>query len=87
MRRLSLFKDWRHDTRPIHIVPDDAFDDWIVREDDGQELGHYPTREAAELVAEAIARKRGGKLVIDIPDGRRQCRSFAKSWLARLLAR
>jgi len=43
----------------IHVVPDDSFDDWVVRADIGQEFGHYPTREAAELAAQAIARARG----------------------------
>ena len=33
----------------IHVAPDDAFEDWIVREEDGPQLGHYPTRETAEL--------------------------------------
>jgi Uncharacterized protein conserved in bacteria (DUF2188) len=71
---------------PIHVAPDDAFDDWIVHEDDGRELGHYPTRESAELVGQAIARSRGGTLVIHLPDGRSQCKSFARGWLSRLLA-
>jgi uncharacterized protein DUF2188 len=71
----------------IHIVPDDAFDDWVVREDGGRELGHFPTREAAEVVAREIARKCEGTLVIELPDGRRECTSFAKSWLDRWLAR
>jgi hypothetical protein len=69
----------------IHVAPDDAFDDWLVREEGGREFGHYATREAAELVAQAIARKLGGKLVIELPDGRRQYRSFATSRLGRLL--
>jgi hypothetical protein len=71
----------------VHVVPDDAFDDWIVREEGGREFGHYPTREAAEVVAQAIARKLGSKLVIELPDGRRQYRSVAKSPLGRLLQR
>jgi len=54
----------------LHIVPDDSFDDWIVRDDSGRELGHYPTREAAELVAQALARKLEGEIVIHFPDGR-----------------
>ena len=54
----------------LHAVPDDMFDDWIVRGDDGRELGHFPTREAAELAAEAFMRDRGGVLVIHLPDGR-----------------
>ena len=42
----------------IPVVSDDNFDDWVVRADIGQEFGHYPTREAAELVAQAIAQER-----------------------------
>jgi len=72
---------------PIHVVPDDAFDDWIVREDDGRELGHYPTRESAEVIGQAIARNRGGALLIHLPDGRSQRESFERGWLSRLLAR
>jgi hypothetical protein len=69
----------------IHIVPDDRFDDWVVRDDSGRELGHYPTREAAELVAQAVARKRGTDLVVHLPDGRTRRESLAKGWLDRLL--
>jgi hypothetical protein len=43
----------------IHVVPDDNFDDWVVRDHDGHEFGHYPTREVAERAAEAITRERG----------------------------
>lgn len=45
----------------IHVVPDDNFDDWVVRDHDGHEFGHYPTREVAEPAAEAIARGRTGR--------------------------
>ncbi len=72
---------------PIHIVPDEAFDDWIVRDDNGRELGHYPTREAAELFAEPIARRRRSDLIVQLPDGRIQRKSFAGGWLDRLLGR
>jgi len=71
----------------IHIVPDDSFDDWIVRDASGRELGHYPTREAAELVAEPIARKRRADLIVHHPDGRTSRESFTRGWLARLLGR
>jgi hypothetical protein len=27
----------------IHVVPDDSFDDWVVRGDIGHEFGHYGT--------------------------------------------
>ena len=74
-------------TAAIHVVPDDSFDDWIVRGDIGDEFGHYPTREAAERVAEAIAQQRETELVVHLPDGRTTSRSFAKGWLARLFRR
>jgi hypothetical protein len=44
----------------IHVVPDDNFDDWVVRADIGQEFGHYATLEAAERIAQAIAQEREG---------------------------
>jgi hypothetical protein len=67
----------------IHVAPDDNFDDWVIH-DNGGDLGHYPTREAAELAAEAIAQRRQAELVIHLPDGRTTRKSFAKGWLARL---
>ncbi len=57
-------------TASIYIVPDDAFDDWIVQDEDGREIGHFPTREAAEMATNAIARERGAKIVVRLPDGR-----------------
>ncbi|MEA2553221.1 MAG: hypothetical protein QOJ65_1397 [Fimbriimonadaceae bacterium] len=33
----------------IHLIPDEAFDDWVVRDDGGQEIGHYPTLRQAGL--------------------------------------
>jgi hypothetical protein len=36
-------------TPAIHVAADDAFDDWILNDDEGQELDHYSTRETAEL--------------------------------------
>ena len=71
----------------IHVVPDDNFDDWVVRADIGQEFGHYSTREAAERVAQAIARERGDELVVHLPDGRTSRKNFAKGWAARLFRR
>ena len=61
----------------IHVVPDDNFDDWVVRADIGQEFGHYPTREAAERVAQRL----------HLPDGKTSRTRFAKSWAARLFRR
>ena len=42
----------------IHVVPDESFDDWVVRGDVGHEFGHYPTGEDAEQGARASARSR-----------------------------
>ena len=67
----------------IHIAPDDDFDDWVVQDDSCQELGHFPTRESAELVARALAQKRGDELVIHLPDGRTTRQSFRRGWVAR----
>ncbi len=50
----------------IHVVPDDNFDDWVVRNDDRHEIGHYPTREEAELAAQATARELQTKLVVHL---------------------
>ena len=68
----------------IHVVPDDSFDDWVVRGDIGPEFGHFPTREAAELAAQAIAREREAELIIYLPDGRTSRKSFRNGWAARL---
>ncbi|MCA6100714.1 DUF2188 domain-containing protein [Bradyrhizobium australafricanum] len=68
----------------IHVFPDDNFDDWVVRDDKGCELGHYPTRENAEFAAQAVARELGTRLVVHLPDGRTSCTNFARGWLARL---
>jgi hypothetical protein len=67
----------------IHIIPDDSFDDWIVQDDSGRELGHYQTREAAELFAQPLAQKRGGQFVIHLPDGRTSHQDFARWWGSR----
>jgi hypothetical protein len=71
----------------IHVLPDDNFDDWVVRDDTGQEFGHYPTREAAERVAQAIAQERKAELVVHLPDGKTSRTRLAKSWAARLFQR
>jgi hypothetical protein len=84
-------------TATIHVVQDDSFDDWVVRDDSGREFGHYPTRETAEpnqgnrrastcaevLVAQAVARKSGAEIIIHLPDGRTNCKNFTKGarWL------
>jgi hypothetical protein len=62
----------------LHIVPDECFDDWILRDDSGRELGHYPTREAAELVAQALARRLESEIVVHLPDGRTSRASVTK---------
>jgi hypothetical protein len=71
----------------IHVVPDDNFEDWIVRDDKGHVFGHFATREVAEPVAEEIARAGETDLVIHLPDGTTSRKSFARGWLARLFGK
>jgi hypothetical protein len=61
--------------------------DWVVREDGGRELGHYPTRKDAEAVGHQLARKRGVELVVNDDSGTVQRSRPRKSWLARLFER
>jgi hypothetical protein len=61
----------------IHVRPDDSFEGWIVQGDSGCELGHFPTREAAELVARPLAQAQRGELVTHLPDGKTIRQSFA----------
>jgi hypothetical protein len=61
--------------------------DWIVREDGGRELGHYPSRQEAEAVGHKLARKRGIELVVHDGSGKVQRSRPRKGWFARLLGR
>jgi len=71
----------------IHVLPGEHRD-WIVREDGGRELGHYPTREAAEAVGHKLARKRRVELVVHEDAGGAPRRSRPRrGWLDRLLGR
>lgn len=72
-------------TTAIHVVPDDSFDDRIVRDDAGCEFGHFPTREAAELTAKAIVQEREAELIIHFPDGRTTRKSFSKGWAGQIV--
>jgi hypothetical protein len=67
------------------VVPDDGFEDWVVRDDAGHEFGRYPTREVAEPIVQAIARQREAELVVHLLDGRMSRTSFKKGWAAGLL--
>jgi hypothetical protein len=71
----------------IHVLPT-QHDGWIVREEGGRELGHYPSRQAAEAVGDKLARKRRVELLIHDRNGKVQSGSRpAKSWLGRLFGR
>ena len=60
-------------------------EDWIVREDGGRELGHYPSAKAAEAVGRKLARKRRVELLIYAQGGKLQARSRpGAGWLRRL---
>ena len=58
--------------------------DWIVREDGGRELGHYPTRKEAEAVGRKLAHKRGVELVFQDTRGPAQAIE-RRGWFSRLL--
>jgi hypothetical protein len=67
----------------IHVIPDDSCDDRVVRDECGHDLGHHPTRESAELIAETLAQKLRGHPVVYLPDGRISRKSFVSRMLAR----
>ena len=73
--------------RAIHVLAVDV-SDWIVKEEGGRELGHYPSREAAQAVAYKVARKRKVDLLITIAAGnsRSSC-GRPKGWISRLFGR
>jgi len=74
-------------TSPIEVRPA-GDDDWVVREQGGRELGHYPTAKAAKDVAEKLARKRRAELLIYAGNGRVERRSRpGRGWLGRLFGR
>ena len=68
----------------IHVFHvDDA--DWIVKEEGGRELGHYPSKDAAQEVAHKVARKRKAELLIHDRDGKVEKRLRpSKGWLRKL---
>jgi Uncharacterized protein conserved in bacteria (DUF2188) len=61
--------------------------DWIVREESGRELGHYPTRPEAEAVGRKLARKRGMQLVFADKGGTQRQLRPRKGWFGRLFGR
>jgi hypothetical protein len=72
--------------RAIHVIASGERD-WLVREDGGRELGHYPTRQEAEAVGQKLARKRSIELVIHDGSGNVQRSRPRRGWLARLFGR
>jgi uncharacterized protein DUF2188 len=60
--------------------------DWVVQEDGGRELGHYPTKASAETVGRTVARKRRAELVVQESDGRMRRKNFG-GLFSRLLRR
>jgi len=57
------------------------------REDDGRELGHYPTRQEAEAVGHKLARKRGVELLVHSDNGKVERSRPRKGWFARSFGR
>ena len=69
----------------IHVVQL-AADDWVVREKNGRELGHYPSQQEAENVARPLARKRKAVLLINGRSDEGGERA-SRGWFARLFGR
>ena len=55
-------------------------DDWVVQEEGGRELGHYPSVESAEAVGRTVARKRRAVLLFQDRDGRVKRSDFRGLW-------
>jgi uncharacterized protein DUF2188 len=73
--------------RAIHVLAVDA-SDWIVKEEGGRELGHYPSKEAAQAVAYKVARKRQVEVLIHGRGGKLEKRLRpSKGWINRLFGR
>ncbi len=73
--------------RSLHVAPGDH-DDWVVREEGGRELGHYPTRQEAEAVGRKLAQKRKAQLLIRARSGEVERLSRRRpGWFARLIGR
>jgi hypothetical protein len=56
------------DLPSIQIVPL-APDGWVVRGEDGREIGHFASQAEAEAVGQALARKRKVDLIINPAGG------------------
>jgi hypothetical protein len=71
----------------VHVMPGSHFD-WIVKQENGREFGHYTDKAQAEEVGSKIARKRKVELLVHNRSGaiERRLRP-TRSWLARLFGR
>ncbi len=73
--------------RAVHVLSGEH-NDWIVREDEGRELGHYPTKFEAAAVGYKVARKRKVELLIHDRSGVVERRSRpSRGWLGKLFGR
>lgn len=73
-------------TKSIHVVAVTA-DDWVVREDGGRELGHYPSRQDALSVGRKLARTRKVELVVENGSAESRSEQPRKGLFARLFGR
>lgn len=69
--------------KSIQVVPVRP-DDWMVREESGRELGHYPSQQEALHVARKLASTRGARLLIRDPSGEARAERAPKGIFARL---
>ena len=70
----------------VHVLPSDH-QDWVVKEEGGRELGHYPTKSEAEAVGHKVARKRKVELLVHDRSGRNRApHAPVRGWFSRLFS-
>ena len=62
----------------IHVVPDDNFDDWVVRGNIGQEFGHSPPERKPSSPPSRSRENARPNSIIHLPDGRTSRKSFKR---------
>jgi calcineurin-like phosphoesterase family protein len=71
----------------VHVLQVDH-DDWVVKQEGGRELGHYPDRSQAETVGRKIAQRRNVELLVHGSSGAIEHRSRpSRGWFTRLFNR
>ena len=74
-------------TNGVHVLQV-GHDDWVVKQEGGRELGHYPDKSQAKAVGLKIARKHNVELLVHSRSGAIEHRSRpSRGWFSRLFNR